>query len=205
MKEMTELDWLYYLDILGVLVFAISGALTAIDNDFDIVGSTVIGFITALGGGTLRDILIGETPVGWMLDSNYLICVVVAIVLSYTFKGSIIKLKRSMFLFDTIGIGVFTVLGVQKTLSHDLEIPVALMMGVVSAVFGGVIRDVLTNEIPLIFRKEVYASACLLGGSVFVALDYFISHFSNVYLSILVVIVIRYLSVKYNWSLKLKA
>ena len=109
-----------------------------------------------------------------------------------------------MFFFDTLGIGLFTILGLQKTLSVGREPPIAILMGIVSAVFGGIIRDVLTNEVPLIFRKEIYASACLAGGLVFLALEQ-ISGIStlNMLISMLTVVVIRYLSVRNNWSLKL--
>ena len=137
-------DWIYWLDLIGVFVFATSGALTAIDNEFDIVGSTIVGFITALGGGTLRDMMIGKTPVGWMTDTNYLWTVALAVAISYLFKRNIMRLKKGMFFFDTIGIGVFTILGVQKTIQLGLPALVVLMMGVVSAVFGGVIRDLMS-------------------------------------------------------------
>ena len=179
---------------------------TAIDNEFDIVGSTIVGFITALGGGTLRDMMIGKTPVGWMTDTNYLWTVALAVAISYLFKRNIMRLKKGMFFFDTIGIGVFTILGVQKTIQLGLPAPVVLMMGVVSAVFGGVIRDVLTNEIPFIFRKEVYASACLLGGLIFYITEKLgIHHNINMLVSMSVVIVIRYLSVRNGWTLRVKA
>ena len=199
-------DWIYWLDLIGVFVFATSGALTAIDNEFDIVGSTIVGFITALGGGTLRDMMIGKTPVGWMTDTNYLWTVALAVAISYLFKRNIMRLKKGMFFFDTIGIGVFTILSVQKTIQLGLPAPVVLMMGVVSAVFGGVIRDVLTNEIPFIFRKEVYASACLLGGLIFYITEKLgIHHNINMLVSMSVVIVIRYLSVRNGWTLRVKA
>ena len=200
------MSWIYWLDIIGVIVFATSGVLTAIDNDFDVVGASVIGFVTALGGGTLRDILIGQTPVFWMRDTSYIYLVLGALVIAYMFKKHIMTLKKSMFLFDTIGIGFYMILGMQKSISIGLPLPVVLMMGVVSASFGGVIRDVLTNEIPLIFRKEIYASACLVGGVVFLSLEAFNTlHYSNMLISIGIVIIIRYLSVRNNWTLKFKA
>lgn len=200
------MDWIYILDIVGTLVFAISGILTAIDSDFDVVGSSIIGMVTAVGGGTLRDILIGQTPVGWMTDLNYLWTIIAALLLSYLFKKRILKLRKSMFFFDTIGIGLFTILGLQKTLGVGLELPIALLMGIVSAVFGGIIRDVLTNKIPLIFRKEIYASACLVGGLVFLGLEYISNNPTiNMLVSMFTVFIIRYLSVRNNWSLKLPA
>jgi len=198
------MDWIYILDIIGTLVFAISGIMTAIDSDFDVVGASIIGMVTAVGGGTLRDMLIGQTPVGWMTDLNYLWTILAALLLSYLFKNGISKLRKSMFFFDTIGIGLFTILGLQKTLSVGLEPPIAILMGIVSAVFGGIIRDVLTNKVPLIFRREIYASACLAGGLVFLVLQQFSNIPTlNMGLSMVTVVIIRYLSVRNNWSLKL--
>lgn len=196
------MESLYYFDLFGTLVFAISGVLTALDKKFDLVGSIVIGLITAVGGGSLRDLLIGSTPVGWMKDEYYLIAILLGVLLSYALKPWIIRLKRSMFLFDTLGIGVFTILGLQKTLDTGLSIAVALLMGVVSAVFGGVIRDVLCNEVPLIFRRQIYASACLAGGLVYVlGLQASLPLVWISLFSIAIVVGIRYLSVRYNWSL----
>lgn len=196
------MESLYYLDLFGTLVFAISGVITALDKKFDLVGSIIIGLITAVGGGSLRDLLIGSTPVGWMKDEYYLIAILLGVVLSYALKTWIIRLKRSMFLFDTLGIGVFTILGLQKTLDTGLSIPVALLMGVVSAVFGGVIRDVLCNEVPLIFRRQIYASACLAGGLVFVlGIQASLPPIWISLFSIAIVVGIRYLSVRHNWSL----
>ncbi|MFT5952260.1 MAG: putative membrane protein YeiH [Bacteroidia bacterium] len=199
------MDWIYFLNLVGVFVFAISGTLTAIDNDFDVVGATIIGFITALGGGTLRDILIGETPVGWMQDSVSLYVIVVAVICSYLFKTSILKLRKSMFIFDTIGLGLFTILGLQKTLELGLSPVIAVIMGVVSAVFGGVIRDVLSNEVPLIFRSEIYASACVAGALVFLALDGLAVQLElSMIVSMVVVFLVRYFAVKRKWVLKFR-
>lgn len=199
------MSWIYVIDIIGTLVFAISGVLTAIRHKFDLVGSIIIGLVTAVGGGSLRDMLIGETPVGWMTDLNYLYTILVAVLISYIFKKQVLRLPKSMFLFDTLGLGLFTILGVQKTLGVGLSIPIALLMGAVTAAFGGVIRDVLTNEVPLIFRKEVYASVCVLGGLVFVFLET-VSNYENLnmILSMLTVMIIRYQSVKRGWSLHIK-
>lgn len=196
------MSWVYIIDIIGTLVFAISGVLTAIRHKFDLVGSVIIGLVTAVGGGSLRDVLIGETPVGWMTDINYLYIVLLAVILTYLCKTQILRLPKSMFLFDTLGLGMFTILGVQKTLGVGLSIPIALLMGAVSAAFGGVIRDVLTNEVPLIFRKEIYASACILGGLVYILLEYLTTYTNiNMIVSMLIVMVLRYQSVKRGWSL----
>jgi uncharacterized membrane protein YeiH len=198
------MTWIYVFDILGTLVFAISGVLTAMEKKFDVVGTIIIGLVTAIGGGTLRDLLIGETPVAWMLSNDYLITVLFAVFLAHTFKNRIQKLRRSMFLFDTIGIGLFTILGLQKTLEIGLPLPMSVLMGIVSASFGGVIRDVLTNEIPLIFRKEIYATACLAGAIIFLILSSFSPYQTiNMLVSMFVVFIIRYFAVKKGWSLRL--
>jgi len=199
------MTWIYAIDLIGTLVFAISGVLAGIDKKFDLIGAFILGIVTAVGGGTLRDIMIGTTPVGWMTDLNYLYIILAALPISYFFKNRIIKLRRSMFLFDTIGIGLFTILGLQKTMGVGLAPIIGVLMGAVSATFGGVIRDVLSNEIPLIFRKEIYASACIAGGLVFLGLEYFLNNnVINMLASMFVVMIIRYLAVKFHWSLRLK-
>jgi len=196
------MNWIYWVDIFGTGVFAISGVLTAIQKKFDLVGSLVIGFVAAIGGGTLRDLLLGDTPVNWLQDRNYFIVIVQAYFLAYIFREQALGYKRSMFLFDTIGIGLFTILGIQKATLAGLHMEYCLILGVVSACFGGVIRDVLTNEVPLIFRREIYATACFAGGIVYIVLER-ISHFENlnILLSIGTVFLIRYFSVKRGWSL----
>ncbi len=198
------MSWIYILDLLGTLVFAISGVLTAIDKKFDLVGSLIIGFVTAVGGGTIRDILIGRFPVGWLNDRNYFIVIIVGYLIVYLFQEKILRLKKSMFLFDTIGIGLFTILGIQISTSYGLNGEACLFMGVISACFGGVLRDVLTNEIPLIFRGEIYASACFFGGLVYYGLTMVSPNMSfNIISSIGAVIVLRYFAVKYNWTLNI--
>ncbi|RJE72041.1 trimeric intracellular cation channel family protein [Reichenbachiella sp. MSK19-1] len=196
------MEFIYILNLAGIVVFAISGALTASDYKMDAFGSVVIAFITALGGGTIRDLLLDYHPIGWVADPNYLYAVLVAVTLSYLFKRWIASLRRTMFLFDTIGIGLFAVLGTEKTLGLDMHMIIAIMMGVVSAVFGGVLRDVLIGRVPLIFRKEIYATACLAGVVLYVVLLQFnIPSYLTLIIPILMIMVIRLLAVKYEWSL----
>lgn len=191
------------LDIVGTIVFAISGALSAIDKRMDFFGAAVIAFLTALGGGTIRDILLGATPVGWMQTPNYLVYVLIGLVLSIAFKNVVLKLRRTLFLFDTIGIAVFTILGIEKTLSFGLSPLVAVVMGMVSAVFGGVLRDIASNDIPLIFRKEIYALVCVVAGLLYaLILKQMAIHESlAIWITVAFVIVTRSLIVKYNISL----
>ena len=188
-------------DYLGTFVFAISGVLAGVEKKFDLFGVFMLALVTAIGGGTLRDMLIGSTPVGWMKNEIYIFIIIAAIPFCYFFKAWIIKLKRSMFLFDTIGIGLFTILGLEKTLANGLSPLIAVMMGIVSATFGGVIRDVLSNEEPLIFRKEIYAFACLAGAVIFLIAKEIAPENLAMIFSILSVILIRILSIKRSWSL----
>jgi uncharacterized membrane protein YeiH len=197
------MDILYLLDLVGTFVFAISGTLTAGDKRLDLMGATVIGFVTAIGGGTVRDLLLGFEPVSWLQDNNYLWVILLGVVCTVLFKQQVLKLKRTLFLFDTIGIGVFTVLGMSKALLIGVEPVIAIMMGTISAVFGGVIRDTLCNEIPLIFRPtEFYATACLIGGCVFLGLDYLGLNLEwNYFITILFIIGLRILSIKFDFKL----
>ncbi len=193
---------IYTLDLIGTFVFALSGMLAAANKQFDIFGASVIAFVTAVGGGTLRDVLIGAQPVGWMKDLNYLAVIALAVPVSYFFRPFIQKLRKTMFLFDTIGIGLFTILGLQKTLDLGLHMVVAVMMGTVSAVFGGVIRDLLSNQVPLIFRKEIYATACIAGGGLYLILGTFnLDYNIRVVGTVLFIIVIRIFAVRKHWSL----
>ena len=154
-----------YIDSIGTLVFAISGALTAIYKKLDLFGVFCIAFVTALGGGTLRDILIGNTPVGWMLDLKYIIIIFIGTVLSILFNIYLEKLRISLFLFDTIGFGVFTLIGIEKGIEKELHPIICIALGTLTATFGGVIRDILCNEIPLLLRKgTIYATICIIGG-----------------------------------------
>jgi len=193
------------IDYFGTFVFAISGILVGVEKKFDLFGVLVLAIVTAIGGGTLRDLLIGSTPVGWMQNDIYIYIIVAALPICYFFKPQIMGLKKGIFLFDTIGIALFTILGMEKTLAIGLSPMVALMMGIVSAVFGGVIRDVLSGEIPLIFRKEIYAFACLVGGLIFLGLSYFLDERFAIGISILSVIVVRILSIRRGWVIPFNA
>ena len=196
------MEVIYVLDILGTFAFAISGALVALDKKFDIFGVIIIAFVTAVGGGMLRDVLINAHPINWIGDLNYLYIIFSAVLFTFLFKSKIAHLSKTMFLFDTIGISVFILLGLQKGLSYDLHPIIAIIMGMISAVFGGVLRDVLTAKIPLIFKKEVYASACLAGGINYLILHYFkVDENINFIISAIVIASIRAVAVKFHLEL----
>ena len=201
-RKYCSIDYLIpFIDFAGTFVFGVSGALAGIRRKFDIFGIFIMGLVTAIGGGTLRDLLIGSTPVNWMLSNLYVYLVVAGVAFSILCFAQIGKLRRSMFLFDTIGIALYTILGLQKALAFGLSPLIAVMLGVVSATFGGVIRDVLAGEVPLIFRREIYASACLLGALVFLLIDSWLGDVAGMSIAIVVVFLIRFFAVRRGWSL----
>jgi len=192
----------YTLDILGTIAFAISGVLVAMHKKMDPFGILIIAFVTAVGGGTLRDILIGLTPVSWMLDMTFTYVIISATILAIVFKSKINYLRTSLFLFDTIGIGLYTVVGVEKGISAGLHPIICIALGTMSACFGGVIRDILCNEIPVIFRKEIYATACIFGGIAYFLLRKLPIESDFVFIIAgLIVIIIRLLAVKFKLRL----
>lgn len=191
----------YLLDILGTMAFAISGVLTALNKRMDPFGVFVIAFVTAVGGGTLRDMLIGRTPVGWMQDLTYVYAITTGFLLAIVFRKKLDRLRVSLFLFDTIGMGVFTLVGLEKGIAINLHPVICVALGTMTACFGGVIRDILCNEIPVIFRKEIYATICITGGIVFFLLRGWVNE-DLLYLATSgVIITIRLLAVHFKWSL----
>ncbi len=160
------LPFITVIEILGTLAFAISGIRLSAAQRFDWFGAYVVGLITATGGGTLRDILLGQTPF-WMLNGSYLITTGVALVITIAFGRYLVRLKNTFFIFDTIGLALFVVVGMEKSLAAGFPYWVAIIMGTITGAAGGVMRDILINQEPLIFRKEIYALACVLGGLVY--------------------------------------
>lgn len=158
------------LDFIGTFAFAISGIRLASAKRFDWFGAYVVGLATAIGGGTIRDVLLGVTP-GWMTNPVYLICTAMALLWVIFFGKHLIHLHNTFFVFDSVGLALFTVVGVGKSIALGYPFWVAIMMGSITGAAGGVIRDVFINEIPLIFRKEIYAMACVIGGVIYWGLD----------------------------------
>ena len=190
------------LDIIGTMAFAMSGALTAMNKRFDPFGVFIIAFVTAVGGGTVRDVLIGRTPVGWMLDLKYVYVIILGFILSVIFRKKFDRLRTSLFLFDTIGLGVFTLIGLERGILTGLHPIICIALGTMTACFGGVTRDILCNEIPVIFRREIYATICILGGIVFFVLKEWNLNDDILYLvTCIVIILVRLMAVKYKWYL----
>ena len=197
------MELIYYIDLLGTMFFAISGAMAARRHHIDVFGAALTGFVTAIGGGSLRDIFLNLRPV-WVDDGNYLVAILLGVLIAIVSRSVLGKLARTLFLFDALGIGFFTVVGVQKSLAYDSSGIAAVVLGMFSAVMGGVIRDTLLNETPLIFRREIYATACLFGAALFFTLDAVgVSYNTNASVSVITVVVIRVIAVKYRLTLPL--
>lgn len=192
----------YILEIGGTFFFAISGTLAVHHHDQDWFGAAFVGFITAIGGGSLRDLLLGSYPLVWVGDITVIYAIFTGIIFANLFYSTLIKLRRTLFLFDTLGIAFFTIVGTEKALSLGVDPVIAAMMGMFTAVMGGVLRDTLNNAIPIIFQKEIYASACLVGAVCYLLLDYLeVTRIPNFLISSVLIILIRLIAVKYKLSL----
>ena len=190
------------LDYVGTLVFAISGALAAMRHRFDPFGVLILATVTAVGGGSLRDVVIGRTPVGGMQDITYAYLIIAGTLIAILFRTRLVHVRRTMFLFDAIGLGLFTIIGVEIGMAAELHPLICVLLGTLSASFGGVIRDMLANEVPLIFHKEIYASLSLLGGTLYLLLEKtsLPTDWNYMITSVLVVIA-RVMAVRYKWVL----
>lgn len=189
------------IEFIGTMAFAISGIRLASAKKFDWFGAYIVGMATAIGGGTLRDVMLGIPPF-WMTNSIYVICCGLALLWVILFGKRIIRQQSTWFIFDTIGLALFNIIGIEKTINMHYPLWMAVIMGSVTGAAGGVIRDILINEIPLIFRKDIYAVACILGGIIYI-IAYKIDMPAEIsaILSAFTVIIIRILAVKYHWQL----
>jgi uncharacterized membrane protein YeiH len=192
-----------FLDYFGTMVFAISGTMSAAEKRLDMFGAMFIGFVTAVGGGTVRDLMIGDRPVGWLQSPIYFYVIVLGVIITFMFQKQVSKLRNTLFLFDTIGIGLFTIIGLEKALNFGIDTPLAVVMGLSSAVVGGVMRDTLNNEVPLIFHKELYATACIIGAIIYLMLSGYtdFSKSVNQIMTITAIIIIRIVAIRYNVGL----
>lgn len=191
----------FVIEFLGTFAFAISGIRSASSKNFDWFGGYVVGLATAIGGGTIRDVMFGQVPF-WMTNSIYLICTGAALLTFVMLKKLFTRLSKTWALFDTLGLALFTIAGIQKTLEAGFPFWVAIIMGCITGAAGGVMRDVFVNETPLIFRKEIYAIACIIGGLVY-QLCYMLNLSVEVAVvsTFVTVVVVRMLAVKYRISL----
>ncbi len=199
---MFNTGFLHIIEILGLFSFGVSGAFFAMEKKLDPFGVIIISFVTALGGGTLRDVLIGTLPVGWLRNETATVTILISAVASMFFEARLRKFTTTLFLFDALGLGLFTIVGIEKALELHFSIGVCIALGTITASFGGVIRDVLLNNVPLVFRKEIYALASIIGGLVYflfrkIELD---ADMAKI-ICILLIFAIRLIAVKYQLGL----
>jgi len=189
------------IEILGTIAFTISGVFSAMQKKLDLFGVLIIGFVTAVGGGTIRDVLIGNTPVTWMKDIITPLIILGTAIVTICFKQLVKNLKVTLFLFDALGLGLFTVIGIQKGLDAGLNPGICVALGTITGCFGGVLRDLLLSQIPVLFQKEIYATACIIGGTVYVISLSFINQQFAEAIAVILICSIRILAVRLNWKL----
>ena len=185
-------------DLIGTFVFAISGIRLASGKQIDWFGAYIIGLVTAIGGGTVRDLLLDVTPF-WILDSRYFITTGVALFATLVFKDKLFKWQNTLFLFDAIGLGLFSTVGISKSIDANLPFWVCVVMGAITGSVGGLIRDILLNEVPLLLRKDIYALACVAGGMVYFLCTYFnVSRSLTELMAASIVIIVRVIALKFH-------
>ena len=194
------IDFITFCDYTGTFAFAISGIRLASAKQFDWFDAYVVGVVTAVGGGTIRDILLNAVPF-WMEQASYLIVSALALLFVIAFRKYVIRLNNTFFIFDAIGLGLFVVVGIAKTLDFGFPMWVAIVMGTITGSFGGMMRDILINEEPLIFRKDIYALACVFGGLIYyICMQTSMSAAMIQFVSALSVFLARIIAVKYHIS-----
>lgn len=200
-ENLQDIRFVNVIEFLGTIAFAISGIRLASAKKFDWFGAIIVGYVTAIGGGTMRDLFLGVTPF-WMTSSIYLWGTLFAFLIVVFFRKYLVHLNNTIFWFDCIGLGLFVVVGYEKTMSLDYAIWVCVFMGMITGIVGGIMRDILINEIPIIFTQELYAIACILGGILFATLHYFGMAQTIIEITTAIfIIVIRVLATKYEWKL----
>lgn len=193
---------IHYLELLGTFTFAVSGATAAVNKAYDLIGLLTLAFVTAIGGGTIRDILIGNTPVAWMTDDSNILAILAGAAVTALGYSYVKRLTRWLNVFDAIGLGIFTIIGINKGLQAGLPVPICAALGAITGTFGGLLRDVIIGEPPALFTREVYAVASITGGILFLALRH--SAWSPAIIesaSITVIVIVRLLSLRYGWHL----
>ncbi|MCC8408174.1 trimeric intracellular cation channel family protein [Mucilaginibacter sp. UR6-1] len=189
------------IEILGTMAFAISGVFAAMEKKLDVFGITIIAFVTAIGGGTVRDVLIGATPVAWMKDVNILLIILGTAVITMLFRKKIVNLHKTLLLSDALGLGLFTIIGIKKGMAIDLSPGICITLGTITGCFGGVIRDILLNRIPALFHADLYATPCIVGGITYVLLINYISEEWAQAIAIIIVSAVRIIAYRKNWRL----
>ena len=191
----------FIIEFLGMISFVMSGAFAAMQKRLDPLGVLIVAFVTTIGGGTIRDLLL-DIPAFWMHDLWDIYMILVVTIIAIIFKSIEKNFQVPLSIFDSFGLGLYTIVGIQKGLNAGLNPVICVTLGTITGCFGGILRDILLNRIPLIFRKEIYASACIVGGSIFLLMRIYTSIpyiFVHIF-TILLIVLIRTLAVKYQWE-----
>lgn len=192
---------LYLLDLFGTFAFALSGALVAIKKEMDLFGVIVLALVTAVGGGTIRDTLLGNTPVFVLLDPNYVYVSLAGALTTFLFYRQLFRINSIILIADAFGLGTFVCIGVSKALGANISFTGAVILGVTTAVMGGIIRDILAREIPAVLTRDFYAMTCVLGGLLYVTLYHY--HITEEHIMLLTagfIIILRLIAIKYKWN-----
>ncbi len=193
---------LYLLDMVGVIACAIAGTLLAQHKGFDIAGCILVSMVNAIGGGTLRDMALDRHPLFWMTDLNYVIVITLTSLILQIFFHLYHKIDKALKLFDAIGLAAFSVIGFKVALAQDVSPVIAVMMGVWTAIIGGLLRDIICNEIPLLLQREIYITASIAGSLSYLALDYWgVDAVINEFMMLFIIFAVRMLALKFDWHL----
>ena len=193
---------LYLLDMVGVIACAIAGTLLAQHKGFDIAGCILVSMVNAIGGGTLRDMALDRHPLFWMTDLNYVIVITATSLILQIFFHLYHKIDKALKLFDAIGLAAFSVIGFKVALAQDVSPVIAVMMGVWTAIIGGLLRDIICNEIPLLLQREIYITASIAGSLTYLALDYWgVDAVTNEFMMLFIIFAVRMLALKFDWHL----
>ncbi len=193
---------LYLLDMIGVIACAIAGTLLAQHKGFDVAGCILVSMVNAIGGGTLRDMALDRHPLFWMTDLNYVIVITLTSLILQMFFHLYHKIDNALKLFDAIGLAAFSVIGFKVALAQDMSPVIAVMMGVWTAIIGGLLRDIICNEIPLLLQREIYITASVAGSLTYLVLDYWgLDSIANEFSMLFVIFAVRMLALRFDWHL----
>jgi len=192
---------LYMMDLFGTFTFALSGGLIAVKKEMDLFGVMVLATVTAVGGGTTRDVLLGNTPVFMLIDPAYLLVVLAGAVFAVVFYRAFSRINAAILVADAFGLGTFVCIGMSKALSAGIPYSGAILLGVITAILGGMLRDILAREVPAVLTRDFYAMACAAGGMVFIILHrYHVAEDQIMLWAAGVTIILRLLAIKYKWN-----
>lgn len=202
MNNLPSAEIIYLLNLLGVAACAVAGTIVAKRKSADILGSIFVAFISGIGGGTFRDILLDNHPMFWMVEPGYLVVITVVSLITQVLFHYVEQINRPLVLFDALGAAAFTVIGIEIGLAHHVSPTVATLMGISTAAAGGVMRDIVCNDMPILLRKEVYITPCLIGAITYFAFSYLaVADGIKQLLVIAIIFTIRMLAVYRNWQL----